>query len=91
MPRYIVQSIDTGRFLAPCPDGCEPVWVRSLKAAGGGVTTDFETAQQLFSDNAEDEHSAQIIDLDRLGTSDDYLDEDFPPDPNDLEEYEVPY
>ena len=91
MPRYIVQSVETGRFLAPCPDGGEPVWVRSLRAAGGGVTCDLETAQQLLADNVEHDELGQIIDLDRLGSADDYPDEDFPPDPNDIDEFEVPY
>lgn len=72
MPRYIVQSLVTGRFLSPALDGGEPVWLRSLRDAGGGVVTDPEYAAQLLIDNADSDDRAVLIDLDRLGTANDY-------------------
>lgn len=74
MPRYIVQSQVTGRFLCPSPDGLtEAVWVRSLRQAGGGVVTDPEQAAQILADNADSDDRAVLVDLDRLGTANDYL------------------
>lgn len=70
--RLLVQSTVTGRFLCPSLDGGEPVWVRSLREAGGGVVTDLETAHQLVIDCMDVDDFAQVIDLDRLGTVDDY-------------------
>jgi len=70
--RLLVQSVSTGRFLAAAPDGGSPEWVRSLKEAGGGVVGDWETAMQLLEDNADLDHDPVIIDLDRLGTAQDY-------------------
>lgn len=72
MPRLLIQSLNTGRFLAPSEDGSEPVWVASLREAGGGVVTDMESAAQLFEDNCDFEDQAIVIDLDRLGTANDY-------------------
>ena len=71
--RYIIQSQITGRFLAPSEDGGEPVWVRSLRLAGGGVFTDIERAAQLVVDNTDSDDRAIVIDLDRLGTANDYI------------------
>lgn len=70
--RLIVQSLITGRFLCPDADGGEPVWVRSLREAGGGVVSDVEMAAQLLIDNTDSDDHAQVIDLDRLGTANDY-------------------
>jgi hypothetical protein len=53
-------------------DGGEPVWVRSLREAGGGVVTDLDCAAQLLIDNTDSDDRAQVIDLDRLGTANDY-------------------
>jgi hypothetical protein len=70
--RLLVQSTLTGRFLVPSPDGGEPVWVRSLREAGGGVVTDLESAHQLVIDCIDLDDFAQVVDLERLGTSNDY-------------------
>lgn len=72
MPRYIVQSMVTGRFLCPALDGGEPHWVRSLREAGGGVVTDLEMAAQILADNADSDDRAVLVDLERLGTANDY-------------------
>ena len=73
MPRYVIQSGATGRFLAANPDGGEPMWVSLLQQAGGGVTDDMERIVQLLEDYCEPDDFPQITDLDRLGTSEDYL------------------
>lgn len=70
--RLIVQSLITGRFLCPDMNCGEPVWVRSLREAGGGVVTDLDQAAQLLIDNTDSDDRAQVIDLDRLGTANDY-------------------
>ena len=70
--RLLIQSMNTGRFLVPSMDGNEPEWVPSLRESGGGVVTDMESAAQLFQDCCEFEDQAIVIDLDRLGTSNDY-------------------
>ena len=70
--RLLVQSLDTGRFLVPSLDDGAPVWVPSLREAGGGVTDDAETALELARDWAEAGERVQVVDLDRLGTADDY-------------------
>lgn len=70
--RLLVQSTLTGRFLVPSPDGGEPVWVRSLREAGGGVVSDLETAHQLVIDCIDMDDFAHVVDLERLGTSNDY-------------------
>jgi hypothetical protein len=71
--RLLVQSVATGRFLAPSLEDGTPEWVCSLREAGGGVVADLEAAHQLISDHCEPEDGAQVIDLDRLGTANDYL------------------
>lgn len=70
--RLIIQSLVTGRFLTPSLDGDEPVWVQSLREAGGGVMSDMDQAEQLFHDHCDFEHGATVVDLDRLGTVNDY-------------------
>ncbi|MGJ7526547.1 hypothetical protein [Variovorax sp. GB1P17] len=69
--RLIVQSLATGKFLAPSADDGQPEWVRSLGQAGGGVVDDAERAVQLVHDWADADHQAVIVDLDVLGTADD--------------------
>lgn len=70
--RLLIQSMNTGRFLAPSMEGGEPVWVSSLRDAGGGVVFEVDHAQQLFHDHCDFEDQAIVIDLDRLGTVNDY-------------------
>jgi len=70
--RLIIQSQVTGRFLAPSMDGGEPVWVRSLRESGGGVSADMDQCAQLMMDNTDSDDRAVVIDLDRLGTVNDY-------------------
>lgn len=71
MPRLVVQSLSTGRFLVP-GDGGNVEWSRSLREAGGGVVADMEAAHQLVQDWCDGEDMPTVIDLDRLGTSEDY-------------------
>lgn len=70
--RLLVQSLTTGKFLAPSLFGDEPEWVVSLSEAGGGVVFDIDSAQQLIEDWCEPGQRLQIVDVDRLGTSTDY-------------------
>ncbi|MDO8652078.1 MAG: hypothetical protein Q7R66_07805 [Undibacterium sp.] len=73
MARLLIQSMNTGHFLTCSQEGGEPVWTTCLRDAGGGVVADMESAVQLFEDNCEPEDQAIVIDLDRLGTKNDYL------------------
>lgn len=73
MPRYVIQSASTGRFLTADPDGGEPMWVQLLQQAGGGVVDDPERVAQLLADCCDAEDFPQVIDLERLGTAEDYL------------------
>lgn len=70
--RLLVQSLATGRFLCPSMQDGQPEWVASLREAGGGVVTDVEQAQQLVQDNCDFDDMPVLIDLDRLGTANDY-------------------
>lgn len=70
--RLLIQSQSTGRFLAPSLQDGQPEWVSSLKEAGGGVVSDLESAHQLVQDWCEPDDMPQLVDLDRLGTSEDY-------------------
>lgn len=70
--RLLIQSKSTGRFLAPSQSGGEPEWVESLRAAGGGVVHDLEEARQLVEDCCDFDDFPVVVDLDRLGTSNDY-------------------
>ena len=72
MARYVIQSASTGRFLTADPEGGEPLWVSLLQQAGGGVTDDMERIAQLVGDYCEPEDFAKVVDLDRLGTANDY-------------------
>lgn len=69
--RFLVQSQSTGRFLCPSLDDGQPVWVASLREAGGGVLVDLDAAFHLMHDCDFDDKPV-VIDLDRLGTIDDY-------------------
>ncbi len=71
--RLLIQSKSTGRFLCPSLFGGEPEWVASLREAGGGVIADIDTAVQLVVDNCDSDDEPVLVDLDRLGTADDYL------------------
>ena len=70
--RLLIQSKATGRFLAPREEDGQPGWVASLRDAGGGVVADVETALQLLEDHCDFDDQPQIVDLDVLGTKDDY-------------------
>ena len=72
MARYLIQSTATGCFLCPSLDGGEPVWVASLREAGGGVLSDMEQVHQLVEDHCDFDDQPILIDLDRLGTANDY-------------------
>lgn len=73
MARFIVQSLVTGRFLCPSLDGTsEPGWVKSLRECGGGVVSDPEIAAMLLSETCDPDDRPILIDLDRLGTPNDY-------------------
>jgi hypothetical protein len=69
--RLLIQSMSSGRFLVPCGGG-DVEWVPSLKFAGGGVVDDLERALQLAADYGEFGEQVQLVDLDRLGTINDY-------------------
>nr|WP_315465913.1 hypothetical protein [uncultured Rhodoferax sp.] len=71
--RLVVQSKATGFVLIPSmDDGGQFEWTNDLKRIGAGVVRDFEHAAQLVEDHTDFEHVPQIVDLDRLGTSEDY-------------------
>lgn len=71
--RLLVQSQATGRFLVPDQFG-SVCWVRSLRQAGGGVVTEPENALQLIADYCDFDDAPVVVDLDRLGTENDYTD-----------------
>lgn len=70
--RLLVQSLTTGRFLCPSHEDGQPGWVGSLREAGGGVVFDVEAAVQLIGDCCDSEDRPVLVDLDRLGTANDY-------------------
>lgn len=70
--RLLIQSLATGRFLCPSMEDGQPTWVNSLREAGGGVVRDAESIHQLLQDNCEPDDEPVVIDLDRLGTVNDY-------------------
>lgn len=70
--RLLVQSLSTGRFLCPSAEDGQPTWVASLREAGGGVVTELDSAHQLLQDCCDFEDQPVLIDLDRLGTANDY-------------------
>jgi hypothetical protein len=70
--RLIVQSLATGKFLCPSSSDGSPEWVVSLRESGGGVVTDFDLFGQWVMDHCDHDDLPQVIDLDRLGTVNDY-------------------
>ena len=72
MSRLLIQSTVTGKFLCPDLEGGEPVWIASLRDAGGGVFSDVEMVHQLIQDNTDYDDRAIVVDLDRLGSVNDY-------------------
>ena len=72
MARFLIQSLETGKFLCPSLEGDEPVWVRCLADAGGGVVDSLDAVAQLIEDCCEFDDVPRVIDIDRLGTSGDY-------------------
>lgn len=72
MSRFLVQSLDTGCFLAPGLEDGQPEWVLSLRDAGGGVVPDYDDAAAMAIEYAEMGERVAVIDLDVLGTANDY-------------------
>lgn len=72
MSRFLIQSTVTGKFLCPDLQGGEPCWVACLRDAGGGVFSDGELIHQLIQDNTDYDDRAVVVDLDRLGSMNDY-------------------
>lgn len=72
MARWLIQSRETGRFLVPDLEDGTPGWVDGLREAGGGVVADLESAIQLMQDNCDMDDMPVLVDLDRLGTAEDY-------------------
>jgi hypothetical protein len=72
MARLLIQSRATGRFLAPSLVDGTAEWVVSLREAGGGVVADVETAVHLVDEWCDFDDLPQLVDLDRLGTANDY-------------------
>ena len=70
--RLIAQSLTSGKFLCPSLDDGQPVWVVGLREAGGGVMADFESLAQTVLDHCDSDELVVFIDLDRLGTANDY-------------------
>ena len=70
--RLLIQSSTSGKFLCPSLDDGQPIWVGSLKEAGGGVVADVESAVQLVEDHCDFDDKPVLVDLDRLGTALDY-------------------
>lgn len=64
MARYLIQSLATGKFLAPNPDDGQPEWVTSLRDGMAGVFEDKDRAWQLFADWCEPEDLPQLVNLD---------------------------
>lgn len=72
MARWLIQSRETGCFLVPDLEDGSPGWVAGLREAGGGVVPELESAIQLMQDNCDADDMPVLIDLDRLGTAEDY-------------------
>lgn len=70
--RLLIHSLARRAFLVPDQDG-RPEWVESLRDAGAGVLRDPEQAQQCLEDWTEFEDRPVIVDLDLLGTAEDYI------------------
>jgi hypothetical protein len=65
MARYVVQSLATGKFLAPGDDG-QPEWVVSLRDGLAGMVGDTDHAWQLVRDWCEPEDLPQLVNLDEV-------------------------
>ena len=67
MARFLIQSRESGRFLAPDPECPGSVaWLRSLALALlGGVVSDPEHVEQLLEDHC-DRWAVDVLDLDSL-------------------------
>ena len=70
--RLLIHSLARRAFLVPDDDG-QPLWVDSLLKAGAGVLKDPDQAQQCLEDWTDWDDRAVIVDLDRLGTTEDYI------------------
>ena len=70
--RLIAQSLTSGKFLCPSLVDGQPEWVVGLREAGGGVMVDFESLAQIVLDHCDSDDLVVFIDLDRLGTFNDY-------------------
>jgi len=57
---YVIQSLETGQFLAPDEDG-QPEWVLLLRDAG--VLHDLENCFQIIEDHLEFLNKVHIVDL----------------------------
>jgi hypothetical protein len=71
MARFLIQSRASGKFLAGL-DGDAPIWVADLREAGGGVLDDMDAVTALVVDHCDFDEFPFVIDLDRLGTFNDY-------------------
>lgn len=72
MARFLVQSKASGRYLVPAADGGDPQWLFDLKKVGPGVVPSLEHATQLVEDWCDVDDFPQVVDLDRIGTPQDY-------------------
>lgn len=64
MGRYVIQSGETGHFLAHNADDGTPGWVMCLRDAG--VVDDLETCAQLIEDHLDPWHAVHVVNLDCL-------------------------
>jgi hypothetical protein len=82
--RFLIQSRSTGRFLVPSLLDGSPEWVRGLREAGGGVLADMDAVIALIADQCDFDDEPCVVDLDRLGTVNDY-----PVEPGQLSAWET--
>lgn len=64
MARFLVQSLDTGRFLVPGEFG--PEWCVSLEEARAGFVDDYEEAAAMAVEWAEVGERCSIVSIDHL-------------------------
>ena len=60
---FVIQSVETGKFLAPNYCGV-PDWVMLLTDAG--LVSDYETAAEMILEHLDSCHKVIIINLDDL-------------------------
>jgi hypothetical protein len=72
--RLVIQSRLTGAVLVPSMDGSDPYWCTDLRQVGAGVLPSVDYVAQLIEDHCDPEMLPQVVDLDRLGTANDYAD-----------------